>query len=75
MFQRTSTWTVAVCVALVVSSFLQASAQSGVQLKQSDTINILPICHLSPGKSWINYQEQMLLKVIAGNSNCDIILL
>ena len=36
MFQRTSTWIVAVCVALLVSSFLQASAQTGVRRKQSD---------------------------------------
>jgi len=36
MFQGTSTWTVGVCAALVVSSSLQASAQTGVQLKQSD---------------------------------------
>ncbi len=36
IFQRTSTWTVAVCLAIIVSSFLQASAQSRTQLKQSD---------------------------------------
>jgi len=75
MFQRMSTLTVTVCVAVVVNSFLQSSAQTSVQLKQSDTINILPICHLSPGKIWINCRGQMLLKVVAGNSNCDIMLL